>query len=650
MEALTKNQLFISYLLRYWKRGLASFLILSLAVSIACNDEEVAAPVNLTTFDLIAPADALRDVSTEPAFSWIGMGAGINYRLVIAEDQEFKQMSFRSPLLRDTTFNQLPGPLEPAKYYYWKVIAYNSALDSVTSDNSYSFHTKVEKPAPSPNVSKYYVSPLGVDQADGGTLAKPFKTLAYACLFIPEGEGDVLEVAAGEYMETEPIIVPLGVSIVGAGVGKTILKSNGVRLPMDINPLSGGYKEDPEGSLFQLVSPRSEKGKGAIAPQNGNQHISGLTIDGMGKKLKAGIWAENRHGVELYDLEIKDCDFRGAVVTTGNPSGTGSFFLTGVKVHDCTFINSGKDLENETLGNLCLGSLEGAQIYNIDIDDQEGYGIKFIIRGYFKNCVFHDIKTNLNETDAKWGEKIAIELWNLGPGNKIYNVEANTWLSLVNDSDVYGEEGTSPNVEVYDVQIIDKDGNSGKEAIEMAVPHSIIRNSYFKDKGFGIAVWNMGRQNILIHHNVFKNTTYKSGWTLGPAVYIDNSRDWFFTDIKVYNNVFEMHKVGIQIKGAKLNDISIKNNLFIETQLDDIQTVVGIAFENNFKFHSTKDWQYTGTVNQANNLTGDPMLKAAGATWYSGYEPMTGSPLIDAGQDVGLSFSGSAPDIGFFEK
>ena len=43
----------------------------------------------------------------------------------------------------------------------------------------------------------------------------------------------------------------------------------------------------------------------------------------------------------------------------------------------------------------------------------------------------------LSESDALWGEDIAIELWNAGPGNKIHDVECNTWLSIVSHPNVF---------------------------------------------------------------------------------------------------------------------------------------------------------------------------------------------------------------------
>ena len=167
--------------------------------------------------------------------------------------------------------------------------------------------------------------------------------------------------------------IPPGVSLVGAGMNQTIIESEGVLLKGGITPNSPGYKEHFQGSLIQLISDRRKDGR-PVPPEAGNQKVGGFSIQGN-STLKAGLWVQNRNDVEISNMEILDCDYRGAVVTTGNQSGTGSYFLTGIKVHDLFFQNSGKELEDETLGNLCLGSLDGADVYNIEIEDEVGYGI-----------------------------------------------------------------------------------------------------------------------------------------------------------------------------------------------------------------------------------------------------------------------------------
>ncbi len=600
---------------------------------------------------MLAPENYALDVVTSPTFIWSpATSENISYSLRIWKDSLKKDLLLSVPDIMDTSFT-IPIVLQNAGTYFWSVVAANPDGEELEANQMFRFTTLYNNPAPSPDITNYYVGKEGIDQPWAGSEELPFKTVAYASRMVPQNEGDNINIGEGEFIETQPIRLGLKTNLIGAGKEKTVLKSGGVVLSPGTNPNAGNYKESFEGSLVQLISEKLIPGQGAIAPADGSQAVTGFTIDGMSGKLKAGIWVENRKNVELHDLVIKDCDYRGAVVSTGNVSGTKSFFLTGIKVHDCLFQNSGKDLESETLGNLCLSSLDGAEIYNIKIEDQEGYGIKFIYRGYFTNCKFHDITTTLNENDEKWGEKIAIELWNLGPGNEIYNIEANTWISLVNDADVYGEMQSDLNAKVHGVRIIDIDGNSNSRGFELAVPHVELSDVYIENKGIGIAIWDMGRENITIRNTILRNSKYQQSWAQGPGLYVDNSRSWNFTKIRVFNSVFDTQNFAIIIKGA-VSDMEIKNTLILQAGSADVvnQANATLLFHNNFKSHDqTIGWVLEGNIDGLGNLAGDPLINANGAFYETYYMPLSGSPLIDAGTDVGLPFIGNAPDIGFAE-
>lgn len=624
----------------------------------ACGeDDDVVSPpdpldtveaVLLNEFHLLEPINSWKDVPVIGEFSWTSAGEGAIYSLTINAKHSPDFLKFES--ITDTVFT-LPEPMQKATIYEWSVTATDGKNREEGSREVFEIRTEFAMPSPSPDQHTYYVSPLGKDDPSAGTPNDPFKTVAYAARLMPTDENDTIRLAAGEYVETEEIILGTGINLVGAGVGQTTLSSSQL---LGINGLFTNdytHKEKPAGSLIQLVSPNFVAGQGSLAAADGNQVLSGFTIDGQGKSLKAGVWVSNRNNVEINHLEIIDSDMRGIVVSKGVEVGVGSDLLTGIKLHDLTFKNSGKYLPNEEiLGNLCLGALDGAEVYNIDIEDDEGYGIKFIFRGYYRNSKFYNIRTELNENAPIWGEGIAIELWNLGPGNELYDIEANTWISLVNDSDVFGELGEQKNVIVHDLKIIDEDGVSNKEGVELAVPHSELYDIYVQDKGFGIAIWNMGREDILIRNSIFYNTSYKYNWTGGPAIYIDNSRDWDFKDINIYNNVFDTHNIGVRIKGERISNISIANNLFISTQNEDLMAEAEfVQLLHNLKDTQTlSSWNTVG-ADTLNNLVGQADILGEGNRWDEYYLPLTGSPLIDAGVDIGLPYFGTSPDIGAIE-
>jgi hypothetical protein len=178
---------------------------------------------------------------------------------------------------------------------------------------------------------------------------------------------------------------------------------------------------------------------------------------------------------------------------------------------------------------------------------------------------------------------------------------------------------------------------------------------FIQDKGFGIAIWEMGKDNIRIRNSVFYNTTKKENWTGAPAIYIDNSKDWYFTDIEVVNNVFHNLSYGVRIKGKQIQNVKIANNLFLESGNKDVQVVSGDDISGIQVFHNLKyndeeaEWSLSGVNSTYENIVQNPLIKATASRQYDYYKLSEGSLAIDAGVDVGLPYSGSAPDIGAFE-
>ncbi|MGF1637002.1 MAG: hypothetical protein ACFCUU_08020 [Cyclobacteriaceae bacterium] len=631
-------------------------LALLLIVTLSASCERDVKP-QTGDFEQIEPENDAIVGTLTPTFTWNTSENATSYSLVISSRSDFANPIVNVDGITVGTY-ALTTPLVEGSTYYWKIVSTNGENTKSATNAGISFRTASAAPLPSPTISKYYVAPTGEDNPANGTLNAPFKTLAYAATRVPPLEGDTIYLTAGTFYETHPARIPLGVHVVGAGQDQTILSSSGVSLPSNINPTNSKYKLWYDGSLIQLVSQHRSTfrniNSAVLQPANGNQTISGFTIDGNNKSLKAGVWVENRNNVIMHHVTFKNLNLRGAVFGPGEKNFYvyPDYYMTGITVHDCSFINSGKDLADETLGNLCLGQLDGAHIYNITINDNEGYGIKFIYDGYFKNTKIHDCTITLSETDAKWGEDIAIELWNLGPGNEIYNINCNTWLSIVNHPDMFGSPMGTENMKVYNVKMIDLDGNSSKEAVEIGAPGVEVYNSYFENKGFGMAIWDMGRQNIVIRNNTFFNTTPKNNWAGGAAIYIDNSRTWDFSDIHIYNNVFDTYRIPINIKGDRIFDIFIRNNAFLNTTVADVQAQgTGILVEHNLKYTTTDElWILNGVSSEINNIRGLPGFLNTGNRWDTYYKPASGTSLvIDNGVDVGLPFNGTAPDIGRYE-
>jgi hypothetical protein len=634
------------------------FLLLSMSlILVSCKSDEQVVPL-AGDFIQTSPEALETGVSPLATFKWEAALNAESYNLVISINANFTEPAIDISGITETNYTLKTG-LAPNTRYCWKVIAETNGGSKTASNAGISFRIKAETPEPSAIGFSYYVSPDGDDNPGRGTQANPFKTLAFAASMVPAACNDTIFLSAGTFNETEPSIIPIGVNIKGAGESLTILKSSGVRLPATVTGSEKDYKLWYDGSMIQLVSPHNKlfrnPNSAVIAPENGNQTISGFTIDGDNKSLKAGVWVENRNNITMHHVTFTNLAQRGAVFAPGykNWYVYPEFYMTNIKIHDCTFTNSGKDLADETLGNLDIAQLNGAEIYNITINDNEGYGIKFIYDGYFKNVKIHDCQITVNESDSKWGEDIAIELWNVGPGNEIYNINCNTWLSIVNHPEIFVDQSLVKNMEVYNVKMIDQDGNSGKEAVEVGAPNVEVYDSYFENKGIGIAIWDMGRENITVRNNIFYNSVIKDNWSGAPAVYIDNSRDWDFSNIRIYNNVFDNFRVGVIIKGNRILDVDTKNNVFMGITVADIESSAQqLTFNNNLKFNAlSPDWIITvTTISKTGNLSGNPDFLLTGDKWDVFYQASSQqSTVVDKGADVGIPYKGTAPDIGRWE-
>lgn len=628
-----------------------------IGLALANGSCEKEATIEVAQFTQSFPeADAI-GVGVQPIFRWREATGAETYDLTIALDASFTRNVLIFEGIADTQYT-LTTPLQEGFLYYWKVTAVNGSGQRISDNAGIAFRVQIDPVMSSPSTTAYYVAPDGEDNPDCGSFEKPFKTLAYAATRVPADEGDVIELAAGTFLENFPAVIPTGVHVKGAGQDKTILSSAGVAVVNSVDPNAPDFKLWYDGSLIQLVSPHRKTFRNpssqAYAPAIGNQILSDFTIDGNNKSLKAGVWVENRDSVIMHHVTIRNCKERGAVFAPGvkNWFAYPEFYMKGIRIHDCTFLNSGKDLSDESLGNLNIAQLEGAEIYNLIIEDNQGYGIKFIYDGYFKDLYIHDCAITVNESDAKWGEDIAIELWNVGPGNYIENIVCNTWLSIVNHPEMFGTPGDILQMKIRNVTMKDTDGASTKEGIEIGAPGVEVMNCYIENKGFGVAIWDMGRSDITIRNNIFYNTTVKNNWASGAAVYIDNSRDWAFKNIHIYNNVFDTHAVAVKIKGSSIQDIDIRNNAFLNSVTADVEAMgTNIVATNNLKFTAENTpWVLTGTTSHANNILGNPGFIFSGSRSSNYYKPAASESLVvDKGVDVGFNYTGSAPDIGYAE-
>ncbi|MEN1784458.1 MAG: Ig-like domain-containing protein [Bacteroidota bacterium] len=602
------------------------------------------------SFSVTQPVDGTIGTSWNPFFAWTAAAEANSYTIKVSKNSNLSSPVINESGITATSFT-VTNSLEGNTQYFWKVSAVNNSGSTDINGGTLSFTTDSQD-------GLIHVMTTGNDNSGDGTLGNPYKTVSYAASQVSADLGLTLFIHPGTFNENTAIKIPTGVNVLGSGEGVTIIKAGNIG--------NGDGKEDYVGSLFELVSPNRYgefKWDPPREPANGNQTISGFTIDGNSKQLKAGMWLQNRNNVTIHHVTIKECAQRGAVACFGDKDGREEppFYIQNLTMHDMTFIDSGADLSDESLGNLCIGHTDGAEFYNITIDDEYGYGIKFIFEGYYKNTIIHDCDIQVNEQDPLWTEDIAIELWNLGPGNEVYNVNANTWFSFVNWADTFNNPSEAgAHLKVHGCRIVDNDGTSIKEAIEAACSGVEVYNCYIENKGWAIAQWLQGERKMSYHHNIFRNTQPQAVWTDAGAIFIVADEVPQMEDVSIYNNVFDNLKTGggsplkiISVWKGTVDGLDIANNVTTNVLSESYDfylygaaSVSNASYRNNFKdvAHNV-----TGITSLSNNLVGDPGFKKTGLRWEDYYQPTASSFLIDAGADVGMPFSGSAPDIGKWE-
>ncbi|MBC8134793.1 MAG: DUF1565 domain-containing protein [Fibrella sp.] len=502
----------------------------------------------------------------------------------------------------------------------------------------------------------FYVATDGNDSTGDGSVAKPWKTLAYAADNVPPG--NAIHVKAGDYLETRPVKLAVGVDLRGAGANRTVIRAG----------LDASY-------LITLISPSNA---------TGNQDISGFTIDGNDKTLRGGVLVENVNNVSLHHVNFLRCRESGSTFVDSSSRDWNKppdKYVTGSKIYDCKYTNCAsipfKKADGSAAGmsgNLQLGGLDGAEVYNIEIEDiaspgtEDGYGIKFAAGGYFKNLKIHDCKIKVNETAKAWISNFCVELWNVGPGCEIYRVNANTVFSLVNQKSFDQKVANTQNLKVHDCRIINnRPGGSNNEAIEAYLSGLEIYGNYIENASIGIAFWGTGH-HISVRNNVFANPKKMDNvWGQFPTMglWLD-AGNGTYSDLKIYNNVFDNYGDGVRFNTVNgdasptgdFDGVDIKNNAFLRASnaiwetsgTQEAGRLRNVTLTYNLKDNAAVWVKNSNAVTPSKNLQGDPGYRGSGSRWDSYYRPSSKSSYcVDKGTNVGLPFSGAAADIGCHE-
>jgi hypothetical protein len=484
----------------------------------------------------------------------------------------------------------------------------------------------------------YCVELTGNDDHDG-LEGSPWRTLAKACQAIEADQGHIIRIGEGTFTETEILHFKSGVSLIGAGSGKTnILVNHRFSLTDAVSNANPHVHTFPGHFVIQM--------------NGSNQVVKGFSLDGQNKTCHGGIFAPWTRDVIFEDLHISNFRYCGLWVidanetilrfsrfknnTYGNPkpSGEGGGDSGAIQYH------RGKNLvihDNhiEETGNLGPDKggyamkaqdrnysvsdsniLEGLRIYNntliVPTHGAWENGMAPAISAEFlamalKDCeIHHNIINNHISlaVSASFGKGIRIHhnFFNLGWGRYAYGVEA-----------------MMDNVE--------------------------IDHNHFYGGIYPIAVWGKHPKNHHLHHNIFE------GACAGPFVNrellqykapVENLRF-------IHNTIIDNGGIGRIFALHESSSYEARNNLIYRTlEPKDIWgTAIGGEISHNF-FGNT-------TPHGKKPITGDAAITLAeGRPLRPPYYTIADkSPILGQGASIPPLPDGSAalaPDLGAIQN
>ncbi len=508
--------------------------------------------------------------------------------------------------------------------------------------------------------NNYYVSLAGSDATGTGSAANPWRTVYKAATSIT-GTGHIIKISAGTYLETKQIPLPAGISIEGEDVNTTTLQST----------LTAVFI-----SMIEAVSPTGT---------NGNQHITGLKFDGRNLATSWGICIRGRSNFEIYKCIFQNFEDRG-IVWDGRADNsiiapTAAEYATGNIFHDNIMNNCAGNNNDYGRGCVNIGAQKDMLIYNNTITQNQraatrnGWPIKYWNEGYLDGLKIYNntlttqaLTQTYNGEDGMWD--FAIEFFNTR-GLEIYN---NTITGSIDLN--WNTKGTyTYSAWVHDNTIGFENPTIGRQSgiiMEYNTADAIIEKNIIKNCVDGIVFTPRPGDsitNLMVRNNLVYNLGSNAGaYGHGTGALAGGIYDYSLKNINILNNTFvarsntsQASSLGVNfqdvnIKGAK--NINIRNNIFQGFQESTILitpasrvTASNITHNDLYlNLYNTPLTTWLGTAALSagnainNNLSVNPLFAAG-----SSYTLQATSALIDAGINVGLPYSGIAPDRGYKE-
>jgi hypothetical protein len=508
----------------------------------------------------------------------------------------------------------------------------------------------------------FFVSTTGDDDVGDGSSAKPWKSLAKAAATVTQ-VGALIKVLAGTYTETQTAKLAVGVSIEGEGE-TTVIKST---LTADWTPMIDA--ESPEGTA-------------------GDQHISSLKLDGQNLSTFWAVRVTGRSNVSMHHTTVIDFKDRGIMFNgrTDNQPKPPKIFSTKNRFHHNTVHNcAAYDTANGVYGRggLNIGGQDGMTIHDNLITQTErpngynGWPIKYDLDGYIKgvkiynNTLIKNVYMGDYGGDNDWD--FAIEIWNGLGGNEIFGNNIQGAIDLVQTKRTTYPQGFWIHDNVLSQPALNAHFQSGI-ILEQDADGILVENNTFDKLGGGVVAFIEHfvplntLKDIVIRKNLFSNMGRATGdGNNGYGILFQGEDNAPFTieNVSVFNNTIvaapgNAPYVGISLNpggtpGGTLTNLNVTNNIVVGFKdswmdIDNAGWITGFNVQNNdaFNNNNANAAKISGSAKSyvaSGNLTSDPLFVSG-----TDFTLKAGSPCINGGLNVGLSFLGTAPDIGWAEQ
>jgi len=519
-----------------------------------------------------------------------------------------------------------------------------------------------------------YVSSLSGSDTNAGTISAPWRTIGYAVANTTT-PGDRIYLNNGTYAFSTKLVIPVGVSIEGQSRSGVIL----------ISSYPSSYSITHDASI-SLVSDTMV---------NGNQTISNLTLTGNNITSSRGISVYHRNNVVIHDCTIRDFKVSGVLFKASDNAWDvePDIYHTGCGIYNCTINNSGAIIAGAAQhGSIYINGDSGFVIHDCDFTHntrqltapagEDNNGV--IINGeWHKGLQIYNNSFTKRDTEPVWN--FFLQLFRC-KGCGVYN-NAFVGAAVVDIVDV--EKGTyAHGIDIHDNSFTTASGTSiamppnNLFAINIEQRSKIkdcyIYDNYFKNVPNGIDIdlhvytdngnTSLVCDNLNIYGNVFENVGMID--LQNSAISLDSDgtlTNITVTNVHIYNNTIKsiageynvLAGIWMQVIGNWSN-IYVQNNIVIgcsrpirvqpqgTTTPANVETLViqnNLYYANNTNsVYFVAGVTYTNTIVNTGQIVADPLLTSA-----TDYHLLSGSPAIDAGVNVGLTYAGTAPDLGAFE-